>query len=258
MGCQHVHPRAAGIAQAEQLGNFVEGFAGGVVYRATHVAIAPHIVGLLGQIQMGVAAADHEGKQRHLQHSLLLPGLHQHRVDVPLEVIDGDQRLVEAERQGLGVGDSYEQRAGQPGSFGHGDRVQIGELDARLAQRGPHDRHNVLQVFAGRQLRHDASVVGVERDLRGDHVGEHLAAAAYNGRRGLVAGAFDAEDESAFLDLLVRHFFHDREDRVRAVRWCLLALDLVAVLLEHLQHGVRTGEVGRAYCDEYCACVRRL
>ena len=65
VGGERVHPRAAGVGQAEQLGDLVVGFAGGVVEGLADVAVVP---GLLrragGEIQVRVAAADHQREQR--------------------------------------------------------------------------------------------------------------------------------------------------------------------------------------------------
>jgi len=57
------------------------------------------------------------------------------------------------------------------------------------------DRGDGAEVLAGGQLRDYAAIVGVD-ELRGDYVGEGLAAVADYGGGGLVAGAFDAEDEA--------------------------------------------------------------
>jgi hypothetical protein len=48
---------------------------------------------------MRVSAADHERKHRKLQRfGALLALLQQHGVDVPFDVVDGDQRLIERPR----------------------------------------------------------------------------------------------------------------------------------------------------------------
>ena len=47
---------ASGIAQAEQLGDFVESLAGGVVARVADVFVGPTVVLLRGQIQVRVSS----------------------------------------------------------------------------------------------------------------------------------------------------------------------------------------------------------
>ena len=53
-----------------------------------------------------------------------------------------------------------------------------------------------LEVVAGGDLRHDAAVLGVEVELRGDDVRAEVAAVLDDGGGGLVAGGLDAEDEA--------------------------------------------------------------
>ena len=101
------------------------------------------------------------------------------------------------EGEGLGVGDADEQRPGEAGAGGDGDGVEIGEGDAGLGQRGADDGNDGAKVLAAGQLRHDAAVAGVGGDLRGDDGGKRARAALDDGRGGLVAGGFDAEDEAA-------------------------------------------------------------
>ena len=55
---ERVDPRAAGISEAEELGDFVVGFSGGVVDGAADEVVDPCAVGWTGQIEMGVATGD--------------------------------------------------------------------------------------------------------------------------------------------------------------------------------------------------------
>lgn len=61
------------------------------------------------------------------------------------------------------------------------------------------DREDGAEVFAGGELGDHAAVTAVDK-LRGDDVGEDVGAAAGaladDGRGGLVAGAFDGENEA--------------------------------------------------------------
>ena len=59
---ERVDPRAAGIAEPEQLGDFVVGFAGGVVDGAADEGVVPRAVRGSGQIEMRVAAGDDQGQ----------------------------------------------------------------------------------------------------------------------------------------------------------------------------------------------------
>jgi len=69
-------------------------------------------------------------------------------------------------------------------------------LDTRALHGFADDGDDGAKVFAGGELGDDAAVVAVD-ELRGDDVREDLVAIADDGRRGLVAGAFNTEDERA-------------------------------------------------------------
>ena len=118
-------------------------------------------------------------------------------MDVAFEVVDGDEGKIVGEGEGLGVGDADEQRPGEAGTGGDGDGVEIGEGDAGLGQRGADDGNDGAEMLAAGQLGNDAAVAGVGGDLRGDGGGKRARAALDDGRGGLVAGGFDAEDEAA-------------------------------------------------------------
>ena len=63
VGGEGVDPGAAGVAEAEELGDLVEGFAGGVVDGAADVRVGPGAgLGVLaGEVEVGVASRDDEG-----------------------------------------------------------------------------------------------------------------------------------------------------------------------------------------------------
>ena len=55
--------------------------------------------------------------------------------DVGGEVVDAVERLAEPERQRLGRGDADQQRAGEAGAAGHGDRVDVVRAGCRRSRR---------------------------------------------------------------------------------------------------------------------------
>src|SRR5665213_2730475 len=149
---------------------------------------------------MGVTTGDNEREQREFHGSFgALAGFHQDGVDVAFEMIDADQRLVEAEAKSFGIRDANEQRPGKPRAFRDGDGVEIGIGDARLQHGFADHRHDVAEMLAGGQLGDDATIVGVERHLRGDDVRQRGTACANHRGGSLVAGAFDAENQAAWL-----------------------------------------------------------
>ena len=189
-----VDDRAAGIAQRQQFGHFVEGLAGSIVARVPDVAVRPTPALLLGQVQVRVAAGDHQRQHREIDFVIaLLPLLQQHGVNMAFQVVDGDQRLLQGKRQRLGITDTHQQRSRQSGPLSHGQRVDRLVGLAGLRQRLAHHGHNRPQMLARGQLRHHAAIGLVGRNLREHDVGDNLLADAHHGGRGLVTGALDAE-----------------------------------------------------------------
>ena len=120
----------------------------------------------------GVAARHEQHDERQLERRLL----EQRRVEVGLEVVDGDERHVPGQRQGLGRGHADEQRADQAGPVGGGHGVDVAVLvlrgavgQARLDEGLRDDGHEEVDVGAAGDLGHDAAVAGVEVDLAADH-----------------------------------------------------------------------------------------
>ncbi len=200
VGGEGVDPGASGVAEAEEFGDLVEGFSSGVVYGAAYVAVVPGgFPALLGEVEVGVSAGDDEGEEGELHGGVgASAGLHEDGVDVAFEVVDGDEGFVEAVAEGLGVGDADEECSGEAGAFGDGDGVEVGEGEVGAGEGFADDEDDVAEVLAGGEFGDDTAVVGVEGHLGGDDVGERVAAGADDGGGGLVAGGFDAEDETGF------------------------------------------------------------
>ena len=100
---ESIDPGATGVAEAEELGDLVEGFAGGVVDGAADVAVLPERLvvcgGLVGEVEVGVSSGDDEGEEGS-GGSAGGEGsgvLHENGVDVAFEVVDGEQGFGEAE-----------------------------------------------------------------------------------------------------------------------------------------------------------------
>ena len=125
-----------------------------------------------------------------LRVGILQPG----GVDVALQVVYAEQGQTGGERQPLGGVDSDKQRAGETGAVGHGDAVEVGQLDARGLE-GPADhRDDGEEVLPGSRLGDDAPEVGVDVRLGGDDVGDYPTAVLDDGDGRLVAGGLDAQE----------------------------------------------------------------
>ena len=69
----------------------------------------------------------------------------QNGVDMTLEVVDGNEGLVQGECQRLGVGHPDQERTRQARAFGDRDRVEIGEADAGLGYRRARTTGTILR-----------------------------------------------------------------------------------------------------------------
>jgi hypothetical protein len=96
---QGIDPGTTRVAETKQLRNLVEGFPGCIVECRPNVAVAP----LLDEIEMGMAAGNDQGQRASLAQ---LTVRHEDGVNVPLQVVDREERFVEGKGQGLGVSNS--------------------------------------------------------------------------------------------------------------------------------------------------------
>ncbi len=118
-------------------------------------------------------------------------------MDMPLQVIHPDQRLIQPKRQRLRVRNPHQQRPRQPRPLRHSNRIQILKPNARTAHRLTHHRHDVAQMLARGQLRNHAAVVRMQVHLRGNNVRQRLRTTAHHCRRRLIARALDAQNQPA-------------------------------------------------------------
>ena len=111
------------------------------------------------------------------------------------QVVDGVERLAERQRERLGGADADHEGSGEARAARDGDRVDLGECDPGLGERGIQRRAQRLEVGAGGDLGDDAAVAGVLVHRAGDRVGQQLGA-AHDADAGLVAARLDAEHEA--------------------------------------------------------------
>ena len=101
-----------------------------------------------------------------------------------------DKRHAQRERGALGKIHAHQHRADEPRRVGAGHCVDIGADSARLLQRPLRQDGDDLQMAAGRDLRHDAAVHGVQICLGKNLVGQDPAPILHQRDGGLVAGGF--------------------------------------------------------------------
>ena len=116
--------------------------------------------------------------------------------DMPDEMVDPVQGLVQRVRQRLGAGQTDDEGAHQARARRHGNTVNLRQVDvggsAGSLQRG----HHGLQVGATCHLRHHAAKPHMQLDAGGHFVGQQLMP-ANNADPGLVARGLDTDDERA-------------------------------------------------------------
>ncbi len=150
---------AAGVAQSQELGDFVEGFAGGIVAGVADVLIGPAALPLLCQIKMGVATRDHQCQHGETQLVVSFLSLFQQdSMNMPFQVIYCNQRLVEGKRQRLGVADTNQQSSGESRTLSDGEGINRVKGLAGIGEGFADHRHNGPQVLARSQFRHHSAI----------------------------------------------------------------------------------------------------
>ena len=177
---QLVEQWPARIGDRQHARGLVERFARRVVKRVAQQAVFA-VIGHFHDVRM--PAACDKADERRLQIGVRdIVG-----ADMPLDVVNRNQRQVRAVGQRLGAADAYQQCADQAGTVGNGDCVQIGKPHIRIVQRALHNRVACLDVLTRRDFRHYAAVERMRFHLRGDDVGEHRASVLDDGGSRLVA-----------------------------------------------------------------------
>ncbi len=145
---------------------------------------------LLGHVdEHGVPPGDDQAHVRRLRRAVL----QEVRVDVPLEVVHPDQGHVEGQRDGLGRGESHEERTDEPGTPRRGHGLDLAPAGVRLPEPALEQRVQALQVRPGRELRDHAPEARVDVVLAREHVRADLQPVLHHGHRGLVAGGLDPQ-----------------------------------------------------------------
>ena len=188
--CKPVDNRTAGITQAQHLGTFVERLPHRVVDGLSEDL---EMQGVVHPHDLGVAAADQQAEVRE-------GGLPDRLAFLPdecgqqmsLKMVYHDQRDLKRQPHRLRERRSDQQGTQQSGAAGESNGSQFGWLYARTGKRFADHRDDVELVRTGRQFRHHTAERAVHV-LAGDDVGEQYTVAD-DGRRGVVAGGFNAKD----------------------------------------------------------------
>ena len=163
---QAVDDGASGIGEAEQLGDLIVGFAGGIVSGLTEQGV-PEV--LIHAKQVGVAAARHQRQRGQFHRRAGAARFQNHGVDVAFNMVDRDQRQAAGEGQRFGIGEAHQQGSHQAGPRGGGNGVQAAQRNRGPLQRFTHHGNDGAQVLARSQFRHYAAILAVGVHLRRHH-----------------------------------------------------------------------------------------
>jgi hypothetical protein len=118
-----------------------------------------------------MATGDQETEKRE-GHLLLKP----HGEQMTFEMVHPDQGQVFRRGQGFGHRHPNQQGTNQPRPTGHGDAIELLELDPGGVESLIDNRQDVAQVVAGGQFRHNPTIRAMHLVLRGDDAGQDLRA----------------------------------------------------------------------------------
>lgn len=191
-GGQSIDVRAAGVGQAEELGGFVETLAGGIVERGAEEPVAEFAFDV---DQHGMATADDQGDVRFEPVEVRLGWVagDPRRVQMGFVVVDTDEGAVEGEGEALGGSGADHEGLGEAGTQRRGHGVDPGGFESGGAEGAPGDDREIAEMFTRGELGDDATVFGVELDLRSHEV-DSDSTILDHGDAGFVAGRFEGED----------------------------------------------------------------
>jgi hypothetical protein len=112
-------------------------------------------------------------------------------MDVPFDVMDGNERDLAGEAECFGVGDADEQRTDKSGTGSDGDSGKIRKRDSRLLERPVDNRADGAQVFPRGELGNDPAIFCVNVELGGDDARTNLPALFDNSGGGFVTRTLD-------------------------------------------------------------------
>ena len=181
--------RPGRIRQGKHLADLVESLTRRIVDGRTQdglfqVVVHPH--------DLRVSAADGQAQEREMRHGAAAAVFHEIGQDVPLHMVDLDQRDSQRDRKALGKRGAHQKRTHQARSARKSDCGYVLFAYICLSDGSIDHRDDILLVGARSQFGDYAPPEFVDF-LRGDDGGKQLRT-AHHGRRGVVAGGFDAQD----------------------------------------------------------------
>jgi hypothetical protein len=141
-------------------------------------------------------------------------------MDVPFQMVNRDQRLLQRKGESFCVTDPHQQSSGQTGTLSYGDGTYRIVGVAGFGERLSNHWHDCAQMFARSQFRDNSSIRLMSCDLGCDNVGDQLLARTHHGSRCLITGAFDAKDVSvSHASILIEALIEARRRNVGSPVW---------------------------------------
>ena len=155
---QFINLRASWIWQSHNSGYLVKGLPCCIISSLSHQAKG---IIILYMHQRSMTTRNHQGHKWRLQ-ILMADKIGK---DMPLQMIYPNQRHIQSKGQSLGSRYSHQQGAYQARAIGNSYLVNISKLHASLGQSLINYRHNINNMLAGGNLRHDAPKFLMYRNL---------------------------------------------------------------------------------------------
>lgn len=168
-----VDHRSARIAKAEELRHLVESLSSSIVSSFAEQAI---VIAFANLKQVRVSAARHQRQRGELDGRAALAGFHDHRMNVPLDMIHGNQRHMCGEAEGLCIGNADKKRPDETGPLGHCNRIDRRERDSSAPDGFAHDRDDRAQMLSRSEFGNDTTVLAVHVELRSHDRGQNSLA----------------------------------------------------------------------------------
>ena len=130
----------------------------------------------------------YEGKGRRVR-------LQHWRQQVTFHMMYADGRYAPGPGQAAANRRADQQRANQSWTTGIGDTIDRIRRDASGAEDFLQQRQGLAHMIARGQFRHDATILGMQRDLAVQGVREQATITVIEGDTGFIAGSFKAQDQ---------------------------------------------------------------
>ena len=178
---------ATGVGQAEDFGNLIEAFANGVIASSAdnfEMIMTFHVNNL------SMTARDDGGKEW----KFWLVATEPVGVDVRFKMMSWIEWFVVDDGQRASGESADKEGTDEARCVGYGDSVDVVNGKVGVFERFIDDGLDGFDMGASGDFRNDASVFGMDIDLRDDNVRQNMGAVCDDGGGGFVAGGFDSQD----------------------------------------------------------------